>query len=475
MNDLFELPLAKLQQQLVTKAVSAVELTKLYLDQTKRNNQTTNAYITITEKEALAQAEAADKDIAAGNNQSLTGLPYSLKDAYNTAGILTTSASNVLKTYQAPYSSTVYQKLLEQNAVLIGKTNQDAWGHGSTSENTDFGPVVNPYNSDRVAGGSSGGAAAALASRTSSFAIGEDTGGSIRNPSSFCNITGLKVTYGRVSRYGAIAYASSLDTVGPMAKTAADCALVLESIAGADPKDASSSQEPVPSYTQMLNRDIKGKKIGVINEFMGNGLDPEVKQVIETALKQLTGLGAEIVEVSVPTAKYGVAIYYILAMCETSSNLGRYDGIRYGQGREFFTGETKRRIMTGTYALSSGYYDAYYKKAVAARMILTKEFEQAFSEIDMLISPVMPTVAPKLKHLETVSTEDVLQGYLADLYTCVINPVGLPGLAFPAGFSGNNLPVGAQLIGPKFSEGELLNTVHQYQQVTDWHKRKPII
>jgi aspartyl-tRNA(Asn)/glutamyl-tRNA(Gln) amidotransferase subunit A len=472
MTDLPITSITKLSELLKSKQISVVELTSSVLDRAKSLNPKVNSFITFNDSEAINQAKKADEQIASGKASPLCGIPFTLKDAYVTKNLTTTCASDVLKGYIPQYNATVYQKLLDQQAILIGKTNQDAWGHGSFSSNNNYGPVKNPYDLDRVSGGSSGGCAVSVATKTCAFSIGEDTGGSIRNPSSFCNVTGLKVTYGRVSRYGAIAYASSLDTVGPMATNAADCALVLESIAGADRLDASSASVPVSEYSKGLNHSIKDVRVAVIDEFFKDGLDSEVKKAVEESIKQFEKMGANITSVSIPTAKYGVAIYYILAMCETSSNLARYDSVRFGQGREHFTPETKRRIMTGTFALSSGYYDAYYKKAVAARALLIKEFDQAFQKADVLIGPVMPYVAPKTK-TDTASEADVLQEYLADLYTCVVNPVGVPSVAFPVGFNSQNLPIGAQLIGPKFSESKLLNLVHQYQQITNWHEKEP--
>lgn len=397
------------------------------------------------------------------------GLPYVLKDPYSTAGILTTCASNVLSNYFPQYDATVYSKLKDAGMSLVGKMNMDAWGHGGSSENTDFGPVKNPWDLTRVAGGSSGGPAAAIAARHCLFAIGEDTGGSIRNPAAWCNITGLKVSYGRVSRYGCIAYASSFDTVGPMAKTAEDCAYVLEIIAGRDPYDATSANKPVPKYTEELKKDVKRLIIGVPKELYGKGLDTEIKQAIKKAQNDFETLGIEIKEISMPLFHYGVPVYYIIAPSETSSNLARYDGIRFGNGRENFTEETKRRIMVGTYALSAGYYDAYYKKAQQVRTLFIKEYEKALSQCDAILMPVNPTPPTKIGEL----INDPVQNLLADYYTTSQNPVGVPSLALPCGFTKSKLPIGMQLVGKMFTEDLLLRIGYHYQQITDWHKKKP--
>ncbi|MFC1749085.1 amidase [Pseudomonadota bacterium] len=472
MSDLLSKSISQLRSLLDDKQITASELTKLTLESAKKLNPITNSYISITSDLALSQAKKADKLISEKKSKPLTGIPFSLKDAYITQDILTTSASSVLGDYQPQYNSTVYQKLLDQHAILIGKNNQDAWGHGGLSENTDYKSVKNPYNIKHSAGGSSGGTAAALASFTTTFAIGEDTGGSIRNPSSFCNVSGLKVTYGRVSRYGAIAYASSLDSVGPMARSVEDLAIILKTIAGFDPLDASSSQESVSDYTKTLNQKINQKTIGIIKQNMHDSLDPDVKSTMDQVISKYQKLGANIVELDLPTLKYGVAIYYILALSETSSNLARYDGVRFGSTRDKFTPETKRRIMTGTFALSSGYYDAYYKKALQARTKLIQEFTSAFNQVDCLLSPVIPHPAPKLRQYQD-KPEDPLSEYLADQFTCPINTVGVPSLAIPGGFSEAGLPIGFQLIGPMFSESTLLNIGHQFQQATSWHTKKP--
>lgn len=435
----------------------------------EKYNPKTNAFITIIDKEAALKV-AHEKDETLHEAMSkLHGLPFVLKDAYVTEGVRTTSASNVLKNYIPQYSATVYKKLLDAGAILVGKMNMDAWGHGGSSENTDFDPVKNPWDISRVAGGSSGGPAAAIATRMCVFAIGEDTGGSIRNPAAWCNISGLKVTYGRVSRYGSIAYASSFDSVGPMAKTAADCAIILSAIAGRDAFDATSSPHPVATYEASLDLSMKKMIIGLPKEFFGKGLDPEIHAVITRAAKEFEKLGATVKEISMPLFDYGLPVYYLIGPSETSSNLGRYDGIRYGEGRENFTPETMRRIMIGTYALSAGYYDAYYKKAQQARTLFIEEYKKALSQCDVLLMPVTPTPPTKIGELMS----DPLQNLLADVYTTSQNPVGVPSLAIPCGFTSTNLPIGMQLIGSMFAEETLLAVGHQYQQATDWHTKKP--
>lgn len=464
-----ELTIKEAKEGLKTKKFSSVELTKACLEQIKKHNKSLNAFITVTEKEALEQAKAADELISSGQDLPLLGIPFSMKDVYSTKGIKTTAGSKVLENYIPVYNSTVYQKLINAGAVLLGKTNCDAWGHGASTENSDFGATKNPWNKNYVAGGSSGGSAAALASDMTIFEIGEDTGGSIRLPASFCSTVGLKVTYGRVSRYGTIAYASSLDTMGPMTKSIDDAAHILGIIAGKDVKDATSSPKEVPNYTSNFGKDIKSMRIGLPKEFFGQGLDPQVKNAISQVLKILEKKGAKIVDVSIPSTEYGIATYYIIAPSETSSNLARYDGIRYGNKRESFGDEAKRRIMIGTYALSAGYYDAYYKKAMQIRTLIKQDFTKAFEKCNVILSPVSPT--PPFKIGEKAN--DPLQMYLVDVYNVLVNLAGIPSLALPCGFSKNNLPIGIQIIGPQFSEELLFRIGHEYEQATQWYKQKP--
>lgn len=466
---LLDKSIAELSKGLKEKKFSSEDILKECYENIERANPKLNAFITIIDKEeALQIARKRDSERTA-TSSSLHGLPFVLKDSYVTKGIRTTAASNVLKTYIPQYNASVYDKLLTAGAILVGKMNMDAWGHGGSSENTDFGPVKNPWDTTRVAGGSGGGPAVAVASRMAVFAIGEDTGGSIRNPAAWTNTTGLKVTYGRVSRYGCIAYASSFDTVGPVAKTVADCAVVLEIIAGKDERDGTSSPKEVPPYREELEKDTKGIVIGLPKECFGEGLDREIKERIQEAGKQFEKLGMKIKDVSMPLFHYGIPVYYLIAPSETSSNLARYDGIRYGMGRENFSKETMRRIMIGTYALSAGYYDAYYKKAQAARTLFKKEYEKVLSECDIILMPVNPTPPTKIGEL----INDPLQNLLADIYTTSQNPVGVPSLAIPCGFTKTNLPIGMQLIGSMFTESLLFRIGHAYQHVTNWHKEKP--
>lgn len=403
------------------------------------------------------------------NTSLLNGLPYVLKDCYSTKNIRTTCASKVLANYIPPYDATVNTRLNESGALLVGKTNLDAWGHGGSNENTDFGPAKNPWDTSRVPGGSSGGVAVAISSRMCLFGIGEDTGGSIRNPAGWCNVTGLKVTYGRVSRYGTIAYASSFDSVGPMAKTAEDCAYILKEIAGIDSHDATSSPELVLNYPEEIKKDVNRIKVGIPKEYFSSDLDHEVKQLIENAIVTFNKMGIEIIDISLPTLKHAVSTYYLLAPSETSSNLARYDGNRFGTSRDNFTDETKRRIMVGTYALSTGYYDAYYKKAQQIRTLIINDYAKAFSQCDAILAPISPTKPPKIGEL----INDPVKNWLADIYTVTTNPAGIPALALPCGFTKDNLPIGMQIQGPMFSESLLLKLGYHYQQVTDWHKRRP--
>lgn len=466
-NMLTDKSIKELSLGLQQKQFSPVDLVKECLFNFKKYDSGINSAITLVdEKEILNKAA---KIIIKGKSPLLSGIPFVLKDAYVTKGLKTTAASFILKNYLPQYDATVYRKLLDNSAILLGKMNMDAWGHGGSSENTDFGPVHNPYDLSRVAGGSSGGPAAAIASKMTVFAIGEDTGGSIRNPSAWCNVTGLKVTYGRVSRYGSIAYASSFDTVGPMAKTAEDCAFILEKIAGHDPYDATSSNRKVQKYSASLNKSIKGIKIALPSDLLIDGLDAEIKNAILVAAAAFEDLGAEIIDMKFPNFDYGLAVYYLIAPSETSSNLARYDGLRFGESRENFTHETVRRILIGTYALSAGYYDAYYRKAQKARTMFIKEYEKILSKCDCILMPVNPTPPTKIGEL----INDPLQNLLADVFTVTQNPVGVPSLAVPCGFTKDNLPIGMQLIGKMFTEEKLLNVGHQYQLATSWHKKSP--
>jgi aspartyl-tRNA(Asn)/glutamyl-tRNA(Gln) amidotransferase subunit A len=468
---LLDLSIKELSTQLRNNTISPKDLLDECYANIEKNEKHIHAFITlIHKKDALKQIKKQTKS-------PLYGLPYVMKDAYITKGIRTTAASNVLDTFIPPYNATVYQKLEEAGAICIGKMNMDAWGHGASTENTDFPVTKNPWDTSRSAGGSGGGPAAAIAARFCVFGIGEDTGGSIRNPAAWNNISAMKVTYGRVSRYGAIAYASSLDTVGPTAKTAEDCAFVLEAIAGHDPLDATSSQKPIDKYTELkvksenLPAGKAGFKIAVSKEFLEKGIDNQIREAMLAAIEKFRSLGIIVEEISLPILEYAVPLYYILAPSETSSNLGRYDGVRYGAGRENFTKETIRRIMTGTYALSSGYYDAYYKKAQKARTLFIQKYTEVLKKYDAILSPVNPAMPPKFGEL----LDDPLKNMMADIFTVTVNIVGVPSLAIPCGFSDAGLPIGMQLIGNMFSEQTLFTIGRAYQAATEWHTKKPNI
>ena len=468
---LIDYPIKKLSELLKKKEISSVDLVKEAYSQIEKLDTKLQSFITIKDKNiALKEAEEKDKNIKT-DSPIVYGLLFAVKDAYVTKDLRTTAGSKILNNYFSPYNATVVEKLTKAGAILIGKNNMDNWGHGASNENTDYQIPHNPWDMERIAGGSSGGSAVAVATRMTPFTIGEDTGGSIRNPSSLCNISGLKVTYGRVSRYGAIAYASSLDTVGPMAKSVEDLSYLLEIIAGHDDYDSTSSREKVEKYHEYLGKSIKGKVIGLPKEFFGAGLDPEIKKTVLLATKVFEKLGAKIIEVSLPHFVYGVSIYYLIALSETSSNLGRYDSFRYGDKRELFSNESTRRILLGTYALSSGYADKLYKKAQKLRTILIQEYEEALKECDVLLGPVTPSLPSKIGEM----INDPLKNLLEDLYTGTVNLVGAPALAIPAGFTEKGLPVGMQIIGKKFGEGELFQLGYLYQQETDWHKKVPPI
>jgi len=474
------LSVAELSKSLKNKEFSSVELTQHYLDRINRSDL--NAFITVTDELALSQARAADAKLANGSGSVLTGIPFAHKDIFCTKGIKTSAGSKILDPFISPYDATLSHKLNIENMVMLGKTNMDEFAMGSSNENSFYGPVKNPWNKKMVPGGSSGGSAAAVAGRLSPFATGTDTGGSIRQPSSLCGITGIKPTYGRVSRYGMIAYASSLDQAGPMTQTAEDAALVLNAIAGFDEKDSTSALRDVPDYTKSLRDSIKGLKIGIPKEFFSDGLDSSVEKVITESMKEFEAMGAKLQQISLPNSAYAIPTYYIVAPCECSSNLSRLDGVRYGyrckdpkdlndlylrSRSEGFGDEVKRRIMIGTYALSAGYYDAYYLKAQKVRQLISEDFKKAFQNVDIIMGPVSPTTA-----FELGAIKDPVSMYLADIYTLSANLAGLPGMSIPAGFS-NNLPVGLQMIGNYWSEEVLLNAAHQFQTQTDWHSVLP--
>ena len=464
---------------------SSVELTQYYLDRIAKYDNDLNAFITVTEEQALAGAKAADERIAAGTAGALTGIPMAHKDLFCTDGVRTTCASKMLDNFIAPYNATVVEKLNAAGMPMLGKTNMDEFAMGSSNENSYYGVAKNPWDLNRVPGGSSGGSAVAVAARLAPVATGTDTGGSIRQPASLTGITGIKPTYGRVSRFGMIAYASSLDQGGIFGTSASDCAVVLEAMSGFDPKDSTSVEHDVPDMSAKLNDSLKGLKIGLPKEFFGEGLDSGVSEVVESAIEEYKKLGAEIVEISLPNTHLAIPSYYVIAPAEASSNLSRFDGVRYGyrcedpvdltdmymrsRGEGFGT-EVKRRIMTGTYALSAGYYDAYYLKAQKIRRLISNDFKEAFEKVDVIMGPVAPETAFKIGE----KTDDPISMYLEDIYTLSLNLAGLTGMSVPAGFSkSNKMPVGLQIIGNYFEEAKLLNVAHQYQQVTDWHKALP--
>jgi len=468
---------------LKNKEFSSVELTRHYLDRIKQFDKSLNCFVSVTEETALNTAQAADELLAQDKGGSLTGIPMAQKDIFCTEGIKTSCGSKMLDNFIAPYDATVIAKFKAAGTVMLGKTNMDEFAMGSSNETSYYGSVKNPWNTECVPGGSSGGSAAAVAASLAPASTGTDTGGSIRQPAALCGITGMKPTYGRVSRYGMIAFASSLDQGGPIARTAEDVALLLNAMAGFDEKDSTSVNEAVPDFTADLNKSLKGMKIGLPKEYFKDGLHPEVAAAIETAIKEYEKLGASIQEISLPNTSLSVPCYYVIAPAECSSNLARYDGVRYGYRcddpkdledlykrtrSEGFGSEVKRRIMVGTYALSAGYYDAYYIKAQKVRRLIRDDFMNAFKKVDIILSPTTPTPAFK----EGEKANDPISMYLSDIYTIAVNLAGLPGMSVPAGFV-NQLPVGMQLIGNLFDESRLLNAAHQYQQVTDWHKRTP--
>ena len=480
---LHELTLHELHDKLKAKEVSAVEATTSLLERISATDEQVNAYITVTRDEALAAAAVADRRIAAGEMDLLTGIPLALKDIFLTQGIRTTCASNILKNFVAPYDATSWRKLKERGAVLLGKLNQDEFAMGSSSEGSAFGPTRNPWDLERIPGGSSGGSAACIAARQATATLGTDTGGSIRQPAAHCGCVGLKPTYGRVSRYGVIAYASSLDQVGPITRDVRDAAIMLGAVAGHDPLDSTSVDRPMPDYLQALVPDVKGLKIGLPKEYYIDGLDPDVKSALETAIETYRGLGAEFVDISLPHTDYAVATYYLIATAEASSNLARYDSVRFGHRSaepgnlletycrsraEGFGAEVKRRIMIGTYALSSGYYDAYYLKAQKVRTLIMQDFLRAFARVDVILTPVAPTPAFRIGE----KTADPLQMYLSDIFTIPVNLAGTCGISVPAGISQAGLPIGLQLIGQPFGEESILRAAYAFEQATTWHIRK---
>ena len=481
---MIHMTLKQLSEALAAKDVSSVELSTLFLDRIARLNPEINAFVTVDREQTLNMAAAADARIAAGTAGPLTGIPVAQKDIFCAEGWRTTCGSKMLADFVAPYDATVIEKMhQEAGLVLLGKTNMDEFAMGSSNETSFFGSVKNPWDLTRVPGGSSGGSAAAVAARLAPAATGTDTGGSIRQPAALCNLTGLKPTYGVVSRYGMIAYASSLDQGGPMASTAEDCALLLNTMAGFDARDSTSLERPAEDYTRALGQPLAGLRIGLPKEFFAAGCDTGVMAAVQDAISEYQRLGATIVDVSLPNSHLSVPAYYVIAPAEASSNLSRFDGVRYGyRAPEYgnlddmymktraqgFGEEVKRRILIGTYVLSHGYYDAYYLQAQRVRRLIANDFVDAFKSCDVILGPTSPTTAFKLGE----KSADPVQMYLSDIYTIAVNLAGLPAMALPCGFAGG-LPVGLQLIGNYFDEARLLNVAHRYQQATDWHQRCP--
>jgi aspartyl-tRNA(Asn)/glutamyl-tRNA(Gln) amidotransferase subunit A len=473
-----------LHQQLVNKECSAVELTQASLDRIAAVDGRVKSFLTVTADQAIAKAQQVDAQIAAGETIGLlAGIPIGIKDNLCTKGVVTTCASKILAGFVPPYESTVTSKLQMAGAVMVGKTNLDEFAMGSSTENSGYQVTANPWDLTRVPGGSSGGSAAAVAADECLIALGSDTGGSIRQPASLCGVVGMKPTYGLVSRFGLVAYASSLDQIGPFARRVEDAAILLQAIAGYDAKDSTSLKVEIPDYTKALKPDLKGVKVGVITDAFGEGLDETVNQAVQTAIAQLKALGATIQEISCPRFRSGIAAYYVIAPSEASANLARYDAVKYGIREDAdnlmemythtrakgFGAEVKRRIMLGTYALSAGYYDAYYLKAQKVRTLIKQDFDQAFEKVDVLVCPTAPTTAFKAGE----KTDDPLSMYLSDLMTIPVNLAGLPAMSIPCGFDAQNLPIGLQLVGNVLGEDMLFRVGYAYEQATDWHQRTP--
>ncbi|WP_250657288.1 Asp-tRNA(Asn)/Glu-tRNA(Gln) amidotransferase subunit GatA [Alkalimarinus coralli] len=474
---------AELSKGLATGEFSSVELTQHFLNRIAKQDPGLNSFITVCEDEALAEAKAADEKIAAGESSEWTGVPFAHKDIFCTQGIKTSCASKMLDNFIPPYDATVTSNFKQQGAVCLGKTNMDEFAMGSSNESSYYGRVVNPWGENLVPGGSSGGSAAAVAARLTPAATATDTGGSIRQPAALCGVTGLKPTYGRVSRYGMIAFASSLDQGGPIARTAEDAAMMLNVMASYDSKDSTCIEKDVPNYTATLNNSIEGLNIGLPKEFFSDQLDAQMQQQVMNAVEELRKLGANIKEISLPHTELSVPAYYVIAPAECSANLSRFDGVRYGyrcedpkdledlycrSRTEGFGDEVKRRIMVGAYALSAGYYDAYYRKAQQVRRLIKNDFTNAFNDVDLIVGPTSPTPAFGFNS----KGDDPVKMYLEDIFTISTNLAGLPGMSIPAGMV-NNLPIGLQLIGNYFDEARLLNVSHQFQQATDWHTKAP--
>ena len=479
---LFEQPAHVLHDMLVNKEITSLELTQAVLARIDEVEGGVQAYLTITREEALAQAKAVDEKIAKGEEIAfLEGIPGAIKDNICTKGIKTTCASKILQKFVPPYDATVMQKLEAQNSVVLGKTNLDEFAMGGSTENSAYHPTCNPWNTDCVPGGSSGGSAAAVAAGTAVWALGSDTGGSIRQPASFCGVVGMKPTYGRVSRYGLVAYASSLDQIGPITKDVTDCAHILNIIAGRDEMDSTSLDVQVPDFTKALVQDVKGLKIGLPKEYFVKGMDPEVEAAVKNGVKELEKLGAEVVEISLPNTDYAISTYYLIAPAEAATNLARYDGVSYGERAEdaadlvemmtktrtqYLGEEVKRRIMIGNYALSAGYYDAYYLKALKVRRLVKEDYDKAFKDVDVIICPAAPSVAYKIG--EKISNP--LEMYLQDACTVPLNLAGLPGISVPCGYNKDKMPIGMQIIGKALDEETILRVAYTYEQSQSYHE-----
>jgi len=474
----------QLHQLLSKREVTSQEVTESVFKRIESVEEKVNAYITLTQQLAMEQAKQADENISQGKMDTLTGIPLAIKDILCIKGVRTTCGSRILEKFIAPYDATVIKKLKGKDAVFVGRTNMDEFAMGSSTETSYFGITRNPYDLERIPGGSSGGSAAAVAADECIGALGTDTGGSIRQPAACCGLVGLKPTYGRVSRFGLVAFASSLDQIGPMTKDVKDAAILMNGICGYDPLDSTSIKVEVPDYTQILGREVKGMSVGIPKEYFIKGLDREVEAAIKEAIKVMEGLGMDIKEVSLPHTEYAVAVYYLIAPAEASSNLARYDGVRYGyrvkeggglldmyklSRSEGFGTEVKRRIMLGTYALSAGYYDAYYKKASQVRTLIRNDFEKAFRECDVIVTPTAPTPAFKIGE----KMDDPLQMYLSDIFTIPANLAGIAAISIPCGFSSKGLPIGLQILANSFQEEKLLQVAYAYEQHTEWHLKKP--
>lgn len=480
--NLFEQPAHVLHDMLVNKEITSLELTQSVLDRIDEVEGDVQAYLTITREEALAQAKAVDEKIAAGETIAfLEGIPGAIKDNICTKGVKTTCASKILQKFVPPYDATVMQKLAKQNPVVLGKTNLDEFAMGGSTENSAYHPTRNPWNTDCVPGGSSGGSAAAVAAGTAVWALGSDTGGSIRQPASFCGVVGMKPTYGRVSRYGLVAYASSLDQIGPITKDVTDCANILNIISGHDEMDSTSLDVQVPDFTKALVQDVKGLKIGLPKEYFVKGMDPEVEAAVKAGVKELERLGAEVKEISLPNTDYAISTYYLIAPAEAATNLARYDGVSYGERAEdaadlvemmtktrtqYLGEEVKRRIMIGNYALSAGYYDAYYLKALKVRRLVKEDYDKAFKDVDVIVCPAAPSVAYKIGE----KIDNPLEMYLQDACTVPLNLAGLPGISVPCGYNKDKMPIGMQIIGKALDEETILRVAYTYEQSQSYHE-----